>query len=151
MRFRRMSFLQFHGETLIPQGFPLNGHIRFIWNVCRRIGSRLTGQLPSQQKSSVWNELQCQHSTSLHELKKKRLCLFRGPIEKRKPKPETTRVRILDASKISFHSMYILTLIIGIIDAAIFYLRTDSKRYWTQRQQTFLYLVYSRRLLKPII
>jgi hypothetical protein len=38
---------------------------------------------------------------------KKSLCFFPGPTEKRNPKPGTTSVRILDASKLSFHSMYI--------------------------------------------
>jgi hypothetical protein len=54
--------------------------------------------------------------------------LIPGPTEKRNPKPETTLVRILDAFKISFHSVYILTLITGIIDGAISYLRTDTQK-----------------------
>jgi hypothetical protein len=49
-----------------------------------------------------------------------------GPTEKRNPKPETTPVRILDTSKISFHIMYILTLTIEIIDGT-FCLRTDTQ------------------------
>jgi len=75
-----------------------------------------------------------------------------GPTEKRNPKPETTPVRILDASKISFLSMYIWTLIIGIIDGAIFYLRTDTQKVLnTKKTNVFLHLVLSSQILKCII
>jgi hypothetical protein len=75
-----------------------------------------------------------------------------GPTEKRNPKPETTPVRILDASKISFHSMYVLTLITGVTDGAIFYLRTDTPKVLnTKKTNVFLHLALSSRLLKCII
>lgn len=75
-----------------------------------------------------------------------------GPTEKRNPKPRTTPVRILDASKISFHRLYILTLITGIIDGAIFYLRPDTLKVRnTKTTHVFLHLVLSCRLLKCII
>ena len=82
----------------------------------------------------------------------KKPMIILGPTEKRNPKPETTPVRILDASKISFHSMYIFTLITGIIDGAIFYLRTDIQKVLnTKKTNVFLHLVFSSRLLRCII
>jgi hypothetical protein len=69
-----------------------------------------------------------------------------GPTEKRNPKPQTTPVRMLDASKISFHSMYILTSIIGIIGGAIFCLRTDTQKILnTKTTNVFLHLILSSR------
>jgi hypothetical protein len=61
-----------------------------------------------------------------------------GPTEKRNPKPQTTPVRILDTSKISFHIVYILTLITGIIDGN-FYLRTDMQNVLNTKEHTCFY------------
>ena len=60
----------------------------------------------------VWQDsrnLQCEINFSINVQRlytEKKPLFIPGPTEKRNHKPETTLVRILDASKISFRSMY---------------------------------------------